>query len=118
LVTIILKPVPHERQLAIKVILSIYCSSAFLLLIRIIYYRLLMAPSEWWDGSETLRVRGSTREAVSTTAWAELVNWLRVSPEEAQKALNWLNEKKVIHYFLHQGGREIEISFEGLYFPE
>jgi hypothetical protein len=83
-----------------------------------IYYRLLVAPSDWWESSEALRVRGSTRETVPTTAWAELVNWLRVSPEEASKALHWLTEKKAIHYLQHQGGREIEISFEGLYFPE
>jgi hypothetical protein len=83
-----------------------------------IYYRLLVAPVEWWESSEALRVKGSTRDGVSTTAWAELVNWLRVSPEEAQKALRWLDEKKVINYFQHQGGRMIEISFEGLCFPE
>jgi hypothetical protein len=83
-----------------------------------IYYRLLIAPSEWWESNEALRVRGSTREAVATTAMTELVNWLRVTPEEAQKALQWMQEKEIIIYLKHQGGREIEISMAGLYFPE
>lgn len=80
-----------------------------------IYYRLLVTPPEWWESSEALRVRGSRREEVSTTAWAELVNWLGVSPEEAQKALEWLHEKKVIDYQVDQGERGIKISFEGIY---
>ena len=83
-----------------------------------IYYRLLIAPSEWWGSNEALRVRGSMSEEVSTTAWAELINWLRVAPEEADKALHWLNEKEIINYRPDQSGREIEISFAGLYFPE
>jgi hypothetical protein len=33
-----------------------------------IYYRLLVAPPDWWDSGEALRARGSTREGVSTTA--------------------------------------------------
>ena len=83
-----------------------------------IYYRLLLAPSEWWDSSESLRVRGSTREEVSTTAWAELVNWLRVSPEDARRALQWLHEKQIIDYRERYNGREIELSFAGLIIPE
>jgi hypothetical protein len=83
-----------------------------------IYYRLLLAPSEWWESDEALRVRGGTREGVSTTAWAELVNWLRVPAEEAHKAHEWMKEKKIIDYRTAQSGREIEISFEGLYMPE
>jgi CTP-dependent riboflavin kinase len=39
----------------------------------------------------------------------------RVSPEEAQKALEWLHEKKVIDYQVDQGGRGVKISFEGIY---
>jgi hypothetical protein len=83
-----------------------------------IYYRLLVAPSDWWDSREALRVRGRTRDGVSTTAWSELVNWLLVTPEEASEALRWLDEKKIINYRPHKSGREIEITFEGLYFPE
>jgi len=84
-----------------------------------IYYRLLIAPSEWRKSNEALRVRGSTREAIATTAMTELVNWLRVSTEEAQKALQWLHDKQVITYLRHrqQGGQEIEITFAGLDFP-
>lgn len=80
-----------------------------------IYYKLLVTPTEWWDGSEVLRVRGSRRDEVSTTAWAELVNWLGVSAEEARRALEWLREKKVIDYQVDQGGRGIRITFEGIY---
>jgi hypothetical protein len=83
-----------------------------------IYYRLLFAPAEWWDGNETMRVRGGRREGVATTAWAELVNYLRVSSEETRKALEWMQDKQIITYREHEGGREIEISLAGLYFPE
>ncbi len=83
-----------------------------------IYFRLFNAPAEWWDSNETMRVRGGRREQVATTAWAELVNYLRVSSEEAQKALEWMHDKEIITYREHEGGREIEISMEGLYFPE
>lgn len=83
-----------------------------------IYIGLLYAPAEWWDGNETRRVRGSREEAVATTAWAELVNRLRVTPEEAQKALQWMQEKEIITYREYEGGREIEISMAGLYFPD
>jgi hypothetical protein len=41
-----------------------------------IHYRLLIAPPEWWKGSEALRIRGSARAGVMTTPWAELINWL------------------------------------------
>jgi hypothetical protein len=83
-----------------------------------IYLSLLFAPPEWWESNETMRVRGSRGEVVTTTAWAELVNWLRVTPEEAQKALQWMQEKEIITYLEHEGGREIEITLAGLYFPE
>jgi len=95
-----------------------YEAEAVTSLMTNIYYRLLVAPSEWWESNEALRVRGGTREGISTTAWAELVNWLRVPTDEAHKALDWMNEKKIIDYRTHQSGREIEISFEGLYIPE
>ncbi len=49
-----------------------------------------------------------TREEVSATAWAEFVNWLRVSPEEARRALHWLHEMKVIDYRERHSGSEIE----------
>lgn len=83
-----------------------------------IYYRLLFAPEEWWDGNDTMRVRGGRREGVATAAWAELVNHLRVSSEEAQQALEWMHDQEIITYREHGGGREIEISLAGLYFPE
>jgi hypothetical protein len=83
-----------------------------------IYYRLLLAPAEWWEGNETLRVRGGTREGDTTTAWDELVKWLGVSPKLVRKTLGWLNEKQVINYQPQQSGDEIEISFAGLYFPD
>jgi hypothetical protein len=84
-----------------------------------IYYRLLLAPAQWWVGSETLRVRVNAGEGATTTAWDELVDWLEgVSAEEAQKALGWLNEKQVISYQREQSGDEIEISFAGLYFSD
>lgn len=83
-----------------------------------IYLGLVFAPSEWWDGNETRRVRGNMEEEVATTAWAELVNRLRVTPEEARKALQWMQEREIITYLEHQSGREIEISLAGLYFPE
>src|SRR5215210_169981 len=71
-----------------------------------IYYRLLIAPSEWWESNEALRVSGRTREAVATTtAMTELVNWLGVSPEEARKALQWMQEKEIITYLKHEGGQ-------------
>jgi hypothetical protein len=83
-----------------------------------IYVGLVFAPSEWWDGNETRRVRGGRGEEVATTAWAELVNYLQVTPEEARKALQWMQEKQIITYLEHEGGREIEISMACLYFPE
>jgi len=83
-----------------------------------IYLGLVFAPSEWWDGNETRRVRGGKGDEVATTAWAELVNYLRVTAEEARKALEWMQEKEIITYLEHEGGREIEISLVGLYFPE
>lgn len=83
-----------------------------------IYLGLVFAPGEWWDSNETMRVRGGRAEEVATTAWAELVNYLRVTPEEAQKALQWMQEKEIITYLEHKGGREIEITLAGLYFPE
>lgn len=83
-----------------------------------IYYRLLFAPPEWWESNKTLRVKGGRGEAVTTTAWAELVNLLEVTPEEARKALEWMQEKEIITYREQQSGREIEISMAGLYFPE
>lgn len=83
-----------------------------------IYYRLLIAPPEWWESSETLRVKGSMREEVWSAAWAELVRWLRVAPWDARKAIEWLEEKKVIDYQGDQVGLGIKITFEGIYFPE
>lgn len=83
-----------------------------------IYYRLLLAPPEWWESKEALRVRGSAQGEVSTMATDELVNWLRVSPKDMHKAFQWLNKKNVINYFIHPSGREIEISFENIYVPE
>lgn len=65
-----------------------------------------------------MRVRGDWAEEVATTAWAELVNYLRVTPEEVRAALEWMQEKQIITYLEHQGGREIEITLAGLYFPE
>jgi hypothetical protein len=90
-----------------------------------IYFRLLLALSKWRESDSTLLIRGSTLlirgstlDEVSTPAWTELVNWLRVPPEEARKALQWLNDKKVIDYQPDQSGREIKIYLEGLYFPD
>jgi hypothetical protein len=83
-----------------------------------IYLGLVFAPEEWWEGNETRRVIGNLEKGVATTAWAELVNYLRVTAEEAQKALQWMQEKEIIIYLEHQGGREIEITLAGLYFPE
>ncbi len=80
-----------------------------------IYYRLLLAPPEWWESKEALRVRGRAQGEASTTATDELVNWLRVSPKNMHKAFEWLNKKNVIKYFIHPSGREIEISFENIY---
>jgi hypothetical protein len=83
-----------------------------------IYLGLIHAPAEWWKSNDTMQVRGSQGGEVTTTAWAELVNRLRVTPEEAQKALQWMQEKEIITYREYEGGREIEISLAGLYFPE
>jgi hypothetical protein len=83
-----------------------------------IYLRLVRAPAAWWESNDTVRVRGSREEEVATTAWAELVNYLGVTPEEARKALEWMQEKEIITYREHQSGREIEIFMAGLYFPE
>jgi len=83
-----------------------------------IYYRLLIAPSEWWQSNEALRVRGIMNDEVPTTAMTELVHWLRVSPEEAHKALLWLHDMKAITYLGHDSGWEIIISFTGLYCPD
>jgi hypothetical protein len=46
------------------------------------------------------------------------VNWLGVTLEDARKAIEWLNEKEIINYQSYDNGREISISFEGLYYPE
>lgn len=83
-----------------------------------IYYRLLLAPLEWWEDGETLCVRGKDREGVLTTAWTELVNWLNVSTEVAHKAIEWMRGKEVLTYQSNRNGREIRISFEGLYYPD
>jgi hypothetical protein len=83
-----------------------------------IYFRLIRAPEEWWQGNKILRVKSSSQEGVSTTAWAELVNWLGVTLEDAHKAIEWLNEKEIINYQSYYNGREIIITFEGLYYPE
>lgn len=82
-----------------------------------IYVRLLLAPPEWWESDETMRVRRSRQEEVETTAWAELIGWLHVTPGEARAALEWMQEKQIITYCEHQSGREIEITLAGLYFP-
>jgi hypothetical protein len=83
-----------------------------------IYIGLIHAPAEWWESNDTIRVRGDRREEVSATALVGLVNYLRVTPEAMQKALEWMQKKEIITYLEHEGGREIEISLAGLYFPE
>jgi hypothetical protein len=83
-----------------------------------IYNRLLLAPAEWWESNEALRVRGRALEGVSTSAWTELVNWLRVPPTDAHIAIEWMRSKEIITYQSYHKGREIRISFEGLYYPE
>jgi hypothetical protein len=83
-----------------------------------IYNRLLLAPSEWWESNEVLCVRGKYVEGVSTSAWTELVKWLGVTPKDAHKAMEWMQGKEIISYGSSQKGREMRISFEGLYYPE
>jgi hypothetical protein len=83
-----------------------------------IYYRLLLAPDEWWQSDKVLRVKSDSHGKVLTTAWTVLVNWLRVTPEDARLAIEWLNEKEIINYQSDKDGREISISFEGVYYPK
>jgi hypothetical protein len=83
-----------------------------------IYYRLLLAPDEWWQSNKILRIKSDSHGKVLTTAWTFLVNWLRVTAEDARRALEWLNEKKIINYQSEEDGRGISISFEGVYYPK
>ena len=83
-----------------------------------IYHRLLLAPSAWWEDSETLCVRRKDREGISTSAWTELINWLRVTAADAYQAMEWMQGKGIITYQSKRNGSEIRITFEGLYYPK
>jgi hypothetical protein len=83
-----------------------------------IYYRLLSAPEDWWEEKEILHIKVKSQNGVLTPAWSALVAHLRVPPETARRALQWLDEEDIITFKSSANGREIRISFEGLYFPE
>ncbi len=83
-----------------------------------IYLRLVAAPQQWWEEYQVLSIKSESRESVLTPAWSILVAYLQVPPEAARRALAWLEEKGFIGVESSTDGREIRISFEGLYFPE
>lgn len=83
-----------------------------------IYLRLVTAPLHWWSENTVLSFKAGSKENTLTPAWSVLVTYLRVPPETARRALAWLEEKGFITIRSSADGREIRISFEGLYFPE
>lgn len=83
-----------------------------------IYLRLVTAPLQWWIENEVLLIEAESRDSVSMPAWSVLVAHLQVPPETARRALDWFEEKGFISLTSSANGREIRISFEGLYFPE
>ena len=83
-----------------------------------IYLRLVTAPLQGWEENQVLSIKAESRESVSTPAWSVLAGDLRVLPETARHTLAWLAEKGFITIESSADGREIRISFEGLYFPE
>jgi hypothetical protein len=83
-----------------------------------IYYRLLFPPEDWWEEKELLHIKAGSQNGVLTPAWSALVAHLRVPPETARRALRWLEENDIITFKTSANGREIRISFKGLYFPE
>jgi hypothetical protein len=83
-----------------------------------IYLGLVTAPLQWWSENNALSIKAKSRDSVLTPAWSILVAHLRVPPETARRALAWLEEKGFITVESSADGREIRISFEGLYLPE
>lgn len=83
-----------------------------------IYYRLLTGPESWWEGKEFLLIKTETEDSVLKPAWSVLVAHLRVPPEIARRALEWMEEKGFINVKISADGREIRISLEGLYFSK
>jgi hypothetical protein len=83
-----------------------------------IYYRLILAPESWWEKKEYLLIKSKTEDSVLTPAWSALVAHLRVPPQTARRALEWMEEKGFINVTSSADGREIRISLEGLYFPK
>ncbi|HYX71836.1 MAG TPA: hypothetical protein VE732_03635 [Nitrososphaera sp.] len=83
-----------------------------------IYLGLVTAPLQWWSEEKVLSIKAESRDSVLTPAWSVLVAYLRVPPETARQALAWLENKGFISVKSSTDGREIRISFEGLYFSE
>jgi hypothetical protein len=83
-----------------------------------IFLRLVTAPKQWWLENEVLSVRSVSQDCVLTPAWSVLVAYLQVPSETARRALAWFEEKGFISLNISADGREVRISFEGLYFPE
>jgi hypothetical protein len=83
-----------------------------------IYLRLVTAPLQWWEENHVLLFKAESRESTLMPARAVLVTYLRVPPETARRALAWLEEKGFISIESSANGREVRISFDGLYFPE
>jgi hypothetical protein len=83
--------------------------------LSMIYLRLVRAPPQFWEQKNILRFteKGLDKQTV-TTAWAQLVALVKVSPSIARKALGWLHDQGVITYSTSSNEREIIISFEGL----
>lgn len=82
-----------------------------------IYLRLFTTPLQWWEENHMLLIKAESRDDILTPAWSVLVGHLRVPPETARRALDWLEEKGFIIINHSADGRKIMISFEGLYFP-
>jgi hypothetical protein len=83
--------------------------------LSMIYLRLVRAPPQFWEQSNTLRFSEKREDSQRvTTAWAQLTALVKVSPGTARKALRWLHDQGVISYSTSNNEREIILSFEGI----
>jgi hypothetical protein len=83
-----------------------------------IYLRLVTAPEQWWEEDDVLSIKAEIRDGVPVLAWSVLVAHLQVPSETARRSLDWFEEKGFIIIKSSADGREIRISFDGLYFPQ
>lgn len=80
-----------------------------------VYLRLVRAPPHLWERDNVLRLTTVSQGGQTVTAWAQLIALVKVSPKIARKTLSWLNQQELIKYSSTEDGREIIISFEGLF---